>query len=77
MAGDRKAQQRAQESSIQAQMAQNVIIEQAAKLKAKELKDAEQAQRIMMRALRSGGTGYFSAVPNNPILGGSGSEVLG
>lgn len=74
--GDGGASKAARRAAQQTEETQRLLAQRVADQRAKEAKDAERAQRIMMRSLRGGGRGIFLAAANNPILGDS-SGVLG
>lgn len=74
--GGGQAKRSARQAAQQAQDAQNIIMEQAAKLKTKEAMDRERAQRLMVRSLRGGAGGFYGLPANEPVLGES-SGVLG
>jgi len=74
--GDGGARDAARAASREAQRTQQLLQQQAEEQKARAAKDAERAQRIMMRSLRGGGTGFFTSPLNNPSLNDA-SGVLG
>ena len=71
--GAAKAAKRAIQSSMQSQL---YLQDQIRQQKEKAAKDAERAQRIMMRSMRGGGGGFYTNPGNNPTLNDS-SGVLG
>lgn len=74
--GDGGARDAAREASRRAEQTQQLLAQQAAEQRAQAAKDAEKAQRLMMRSLRGGGGGFYIRPANNPVLNDA-SGVLG
>lgn len=74
--GDGGARDAARDASRQAERTSKLLEQRAQEQRAKEARDSERAQRIMIRSLRGGGGGFFIKPANNPVLGDS-SGVLG
>ena len=76
MSGDRKAERAAKRASDEATRTRQLLDDERQRQREKEAREAQRAQRIMLRSMRAGGGGFFSQLANNPVLGES-SEVLG
>ena len=74
--GDNEARNDAARAAHQAFRTQALLEQRVQQQDVIAAKDADRAQRIMMRSLRGAGGGFFSQAGNNTVLGDS-SGVLG